>query len=116
MSMLICVDMDECSLDIHMCDSHADCMNTIGDYYCVCNSGYSGDGYHCSGNLILMCISHITCTHITCTHHMYTHHMYTHHIYTHHMYTHHMYTHDMYTHDMYTHHITCTHITCTHIT
>ena len=89
MSMLICVDMDECSLDIHMCDSHADCMNTIGDYYCVCNSGYSGDGYHCSGNLMLMCISHTSHVH---TSHVHTSHVHTSHVHTSHVHTVHVHT------------------------
>ena len=43
-------DIDECSsAEGHMCDSNADCTNTLGSYDCVCDAGFSGDGYSCQG-------------------------------------------------------------------
>ncbi|XP_028517873.1 uncharacterized protein LOC110248715 [Exaiptasia diaphana] len=41
-------DIDECSVDYHMCDRNAQCTNSDGSYTCVCNSGYNGDGTSCS--------------------------------------------------------------------
>ena len=41
-------DIDECSAG-HTCDSSATCHNTDGSFTCVCDSGYSGDGYTCRG-------------------------------------------------------------------
>lgn len=34
-----------------MCDSNANCNNTIGSYECICNDGYNGTGFVCSGKL-----------------------------------------------------------------
>ncbi|XP_078520333.1 uromodulin-like [Lissotriton helveticus] len=43
-----CIDLDECSSpDLNQCDEHATCSNYYGGYYCWCNEGYLGDGYHC---------------------------------------------------------------------
>ena len=46
---IIILDFDECESDVHQCHSDAFCVNTIGDYYCTCNAGYSGDGFSCVG-------------------------------------------------------------------
>ncbi len=45
----ICLDIDECILNTHSCHSNATCSNTVGNFTCVCNAGWSGDGYSCSG-------------------------------------------------------------------
>ena len=42
-------DVDECMLDMDECDELAACINTIGSYNCVCEVGYTGDGYNCTG-------------------------------------------------------------------
>ena len=42
------VDIDECQ-SANICDIHAECINTAGNYSCDCNTGYSGDGVNCSG-------------------------------------------------------------------
>jgi len=34
------------------CHSEATCANTLGNYTCTCNSGYSGDGFNCEGIII----------------------------------------------------------------
>lgn len=31
------------------CHSNAKCINTIGSYDCICNKGFSGDGFNCNG-------------------------------------------------------------------
>ncbi|XP_047673954.1 hemicentin-1 isoform X2 [Tachysurus fulvidraco] len=47
-----CQDIDECSLDGHMCHDGQDCENTIGSYRCVmrCGRGFrrTADGLSCS--------------------------------------------------------------------
>ncbi|MCJ8749980.1 hypothetical protein PDJAM_G00193750 [Pangasius djambal] len=47
-----CQDIDECSLDRHMCHDGQDCENTIGSYRCVmrCGRGFrrTADGLSCS--------------------------------------------------------------------
>ena len=32
-----------------LCDENAECNDTDGSYECVCRTGYSGDGFNCSG-------------------------------------------------------------------
>ena len=43
------LDIDECLSD--SCDSNATCINTVGSFTCTCDSGYSGDGFQCTGEL-----------------------------------------------------------------
>ena len=33
-----------------MCDENAKCVNKIGSYECLCESGYTGNGESCYGN------------------------------------------------------------------
>ena len=40
-------DINEC--DMNLCSGSADCNNTEGSYTCQCQSGFSGDGFTCSG-------------------------------------------------------------------
>lgn len=41
-----CQDIDECALG-GACDANATCTNTPGDFMCMCNSGFTGDGFTC---------------------------------------------------------------------
>ena len=42
-------DIDECaSADTNDCDPDAACTDTVGTYYCDCNTGYRGDGVTCT--------------------------------------------------------------------
>ena len=41
-------------LGIHQCDSAAFCFDTLGSYGCICDDGYSGDGFTCE--FIDMCV------------------------------------------------------------
>ena len=43
------VDIPECERGLDDCDSNATCTNTIGSYDCVCNTGFTGDGFNCTG-------------------------------------------------------------------
>eukprot|EP00056_Hartaetosiga_gracilis_P003254 m.61403 g.61403 ORF g.61403 m.61403 type:complete len:1091 (+) comp11387_c0_seq1:64-3336(+) len=38
-----CVDVDECVAQVQQCESHRDCVNTLGSYLCPCISGYEED-------------------------------------------------------------------------
>lgn len=42
-------DIDECMEGSHNCSVNAACTNGAGNYSCACNSGYSGNGYECTG-------------------------------------------------------------------
>ena len=44
---MTCVDVNECTADMHQCDAQALCMNLIGSYDCQCSDGYDGDGFSC---------------------------------------------------------------------
>ena len=44
--------VDECSTNVHNCDSNAVCSDTDDSYSCDCVVGYVGDGFTCSGKLL----------------------------------------------------------------
>ena len=46
-------DVDECSADVHICGSNANCTNTNGSYYCSCHSGFTRSGKECVGKDIM---------------------------------------------------------------
>ena len=37
-------DVDECVTNIYNCDDNAMCINTVGNFHCMCNMEYSGVG------------------------------------------------------------------------
>ena len=45
-------DTNECEQAISPCDDNADCHNTDGSFFCVCFSGYTGNGTDCKGIII----------------------------------------------------------------
>ena len=51
----VSTDVDECSSEEHnTCDNEgAICTNTIGSFQCECRDGYTGDGYNCTGLLVI---------------------------------------------------------------
>ena len=40
-------DVNECDNDT--CHANATCNNTIGSFVCICDRGFTGDGFNCSG-------------------------------------------------------------------
>ena len=54
-------DIDECvSEEMNDCHVNSTCDNTIGNYSCICDEGFSGSGFECqSKSLVTMyCIFH----------------------------------------------------------
>ena len=41
-------DDNECKY--RPCDVFGYCTNTLGSFFCSCNEGYEGDGFHCKVN------------------------------------------------------------------
>ena len=56
-------DVNECDMGTDMCDNEtvAECTNTIGSYECSCRLGFTGDGFNCSGMILIsMLLKHAT--------------------------------------------------------
>ena len=49
----ITIDINECNTNNGGCDDS--CTNTVGSYYCQCDTGYTlqSNGHTCSGNVIM---------------------------------------------------------------
>ena len=45
----VCADIDECSSDYSPCHEQATCSNEVGSLSCDCNTGFTGNGFHCDG-------------------------------------------------------------------
>ena len=46
-TILGCVDVDECTMGLSVCDLYADCSNNQGSYECTCIDGFRGNGRQC---------------------------------------------------------------------
>ena len=42
-------DADECNASVPVCDANANCQNTVGSFICTCKTGFTGNGFNCSG-------------------------------------------------------------------
>ena len=47
------IDINECDLEIHTCHSNASCTDTVGSFNCTCTEGFEGDGFNCTGKLLV---------------------------------------------------------------
>ena len=47
--LFVTLDLDECRGNNNHCHQNAVCTNTLGSYKCQCATGYTGDGFSCSG-------------------------------------------------------------------
>ena len=47
--IFFCVDIPECERELDDCDANANCINIYGSYSCICNTGFTGDGFTCAG-------------------------------------------------------------------
>ena len=50
MFLLLFLDIDECLSN--PCNPNASCSDNQGSYDCQCNSGYSGNGFTCTGKQV----------------------------------------------------------------
>ena len=46
---ILFLDIDECTLNDDGCDTNADCANIDSSYTCTCKTGWTGDGFTCTG-------------------------------------------------------------------
>ena len=55
-------DINECTagVDANNCSTAAFCTNNEGGFTCQCKPGFTGDGYNCTGKLILFCLRKFT--------------------------------------------------------
>lgn len=44
-----CLDVNECQDGSNECHLNATCYNSVGNYSCECDIGFSGNGFHCQG-------------------------------------------------------------------
>jgi len=51
------IDINECSTNNGGCSANAKCTNTDGSFSCECNTGYSGDGFNCTGTFFFFFFS-----------------------------------------------------------
>ena len=42
-------DADECNATVPVCDIDAICRNTVGSFVCICKTGFTGNGFSCTG-------------------------------------------------------------------
>ena len=49
-TIFLILDIDECLTQ--PCDVNAVCNNTVGTFECICKSGYTGNGFTCTGKLV----------------------------------------------------------------
>ena len=51
--MFYCADIDECAVRNGNCPAESTCVNNVGSYVCVCDSGYRREGSRCVGQWLI---------------------------------------------------------------
>ena len=46
-------EVNECVLSTHNCDTNAVCTDTVDSYTCKCISGFTGNGFKCTGRKLI---------------------------------------------------------------
>ena len=49
-TLLVCLDLDECETYNGGCSVNANCINTPGSFYCICKTYFNGDGFNCDSD------------------------------------------------------------------
>jgi len=49
--MMCYADVDECAHNNGGCSEFATCTNLPDSFYCTCLTGYTGDGFNCTGKI-----------------------------------------------------------------
>ena len=60
--ILVISDVDECSADIALCGTGAECINFNGSFSCVCLVGFQKTGNNCTGLINLLKFMYISLT------------------------------------------------------
>ena len=50
---LLCTDINECVSGSAECHNNATCTNTEGSYECSCDTGFTGDGFNCTSEIVI---------------------------------------------------------------
>ena len=48
------LDVDECTGNV--CHNDSSCNDTFGSYLCICNAGFTGNEFNCSGKNFLITV------------------------------------------------------------
>ena len=52
-------DVDECADNNGGCSEFATCINVPDSFNCICNTGYTGDGFTCTGKTLILSAANI---------------------------------------------------------
>ena len=59
--ILTSTDINECERGLYDCNENAACINTPGSYDCQCNIKFTGDGFNCTGIIIICTVKELSC-------------------------------------------------------
>ena len=52
-NLILLIEFDECTANVHSCSINAECIDTVQSFKCICNPGFTGNGKYCDGKFIL---------------------------------------------------------------
>ena len=53
LQLLTVADVNECDAKTHDCHENATCSDVVGGFNCTCDTGFTGNGTFCEGELFL---------------------------------------------------------------